>query len=98
MTQADFIACLESQLGLHGVAYDGAELLEWVASMWPHLADDPDVQRWAGEFAEGRTLVWQRRRGAEPVGTFGCRERLNWTGNGEGHASQRMARPNTPSL
>jgi hypothetical protein len=54
MTPADFVAWLESALALYGVAFDRAELLDWVASMWPWIADDPDVERWASEFIEGR--------------------------------------------
>jgi hypothetical protein len=54
MTQPDFLACLESDLALRGVAFDRAELLPWVSSMWPWIEDDPDVPRWAGEFVEAR--------------------------------------------
>jgi hypothetical protein len=49
MTQPDFAALLESHLALFaGVPYDRAELLAWVAAMSPHIEDDPDVGRWAG--------------------------------------------------
>jgi hypothetical protein len=54
MTQADFSACLETYLALRGAAFERAELLAWVAAMWPWLEDDPDVGRWAGEFLEAR--------------------------------------------
>jgi hypothetical protein len=50
MTQADFIPLLESDLALLGVAYDRSELLAYVASMWPWIADDPDAGRLAREF------------------------------------------------
>jgi hypothetical protein len=56
MTQADFVACLQTDLALRGVAYDRAELLAWVAAMWPWLEDEPDVGRWAGEFVGGRRV------------------------------------------
>ena len=56
MTQPDFIVMLESNLALRGVAFNRAELLAWVACLWPHILDDPDVHRWAGEFVEARTV------------------------------------------
>jgi hypothetical protein len=37
------------------VAFERAELLAYVAGMWPWMEDDPDVGRWAGEFLEART-------------------------------------------
>ena len=37
---------------LRGVAFERAELLAYVASMWPWIADDPDAGRWAGKFLE----------------------------------------------
>ena len=55
MTQRDFVRCLESDLALRGVAFERAELLAYVASMWPWISDDPDAGRWAGEFLEART-------------------------------------------
>jgi hypothetical protein len=57
MSQPDFIACLETDLALRGVAYDRRELLAWVASMRPWIEDDPDVGRWAGEFIEARASL-----------------------------------------
>jgi hypothetical protein len=61
MTQRDFVRCLESDLALRGVACERAELLTWIASMWPHIAEDPDVGRWAGEFLEARTAPLRGR-------------------------------------
>jgi hypothetical protein len=55
MTPADFLGCLESDPALRGVACERAELLAYVASMWPWIEDDPDAGRWAGEFLEART-------------------------------------------
>ena len=52
MSQADFIRSLETDLAYRGVAFDRGELLAWVASMWPHVSEDPDAGRWAGEFAQ----------------------------------------------
>jgi hypothetical protein len=57
MTPPDIVACLETALALRGVAYERAELLAWTAAMWPWLEDDPDVERWAGEFIEGRAAL-----------------------------------------
>jgi hypothetical protein len=45
---------------LRGVAFERAELLAYVASMWSSVEDDPDAGRWAGEFLEARTAL---RRG-----------------------------------
>jgi hypothetical protein len=56
MTQADFIPMRESQLALSGVPFERAELLAWVAFMWPYIADDPDSVRWAVEFVEARRV------------------------------------------
>jgi hypothetical protein len=50
MTQPDFLAMLETDLALRGVAWARAELIAYVASMWPWMDDDPDVARWAEEF------------------------------------------------
>jgi hypothetical protein len=55
MTQPDFLAGLEHDLALRGVGFERAELLAYVASMWPWMEDDPDAGRWAGEFLEART-------------------------------------------
>jgi hypothetical protein len=58
VTQAGFITMLESHLALcASVPYDRSELLAWVAAMWPHIEDDPDAGRWAGEFIEARRSV-----------------------------------------
>jgi hypothetical protein len=43
---------LESDLALRSVAFNRAELLAWVASMWPWIAGDRDVGRWARVFME----------------------------------------------
>ena len=35
-----------------GVPFDRAELLDYVASMWPWIDDDPDTGHWAQAFIE----------------------------------------------
>jgi hypothetical protein len=58
MTQADFLESLEAELRLRHVAFDRLMLTEFVASVWPLIADDPDVRLWAGEFiASGNATV-----------------------------------------
>jgi hypothetical protein len=56
MNQPGFFASLEIQLALGGVPFDRAELLAWVASMWPHIENDPYVTRWACEFVKTTRL------------------------------------------
>jgi hypothetical protein len=46
---------LATDLALRGVAFDRAELLAWVSSMWPWCEDDPNVRRWANGFVMART-------------------------------------------
>jgi hypothetical protein len=57
MTQPDFIALLEADLRQRPLAFDRAELLAFVASMWPWVEDDPDVGHWAQVFAESGLAV-----------------------------------------
>jgi hypothetical protein len=57
MTQPDFIALLEADLRRYRLAFDRAELLAFVASLWPWIEDDPDVGRWAQAFAEAGLAV-----------------------------------------
>jgi hypothetical protein len=52
MTKAEFIAALEQELQLRGVAFSRADLLAFVASAWPLIEDEPDVMFWAREFLE----------------------------------------------
>jgi hypothetical protein len=54
MTPADFLPSLEQELQLLGVPHDRGELLAWIADAWPLIEDDPDVGRWAREYAEVR--------------------------------------------
>jgi hypothetical protein len=54
MTPADFLPSLEQELHLLGVPHDRGELLAWVADALPLIEDDPDVGRWAREYAEVR--------------------------------------------
>jgi hypothetical protein len=58
MTQGDFLAILEYELRLQGVAFGRADLLAFVASAWVWIDEDPDVTFWAREFiASGRASV-----------------------------------------
>jgi len=52
MTQADFLAALELELRLRGIAFSRADLLDFVASVWPLAQEDPDAAFWAREFIE----------------------------------------------
>jgi hypothetical protein len=50
MTKVDFLASIEEELRLRGIAFERSALVEYIASMWPWIDRDPDVYRWAGEF------------------------------------------------
>ena len=52
LVQADFTTMLSHELHLRGHAVELWELAEWVRCLWPHIQDDPDPYRWAGEFLE----------------------------------------------
>jgi hypothetical protein len=52
MTPAVFLLSLEQELHLLGIPHDRGALLAWIESAWPLIEDDPDVGRWAGEYAE----------------------------------------------
>jgi hypothetical protein len=54
MAQSEFLALLESELSLRGQPFERAELVEWLACVWPHVEDDPDVYFWAGQFLEAQ--------------------------------------------
>jgi hypothetical protein len=54
MSQAEFLPLLETELQLHGAAFDRSELRTWLEAIWPHVEDDPDVYFWAGEFLESQ--------------------------------------------
>jgi hypothetical protein len=51
MNQPTFLDSLEWELTLRGHAVDRAEVRAFVASAWPLIEDDPDLTRWAGEYA-----------------------------------------------
>jgi hypothetical protein len=57
MTPADFLPWIETELVKWGEPFDWAALAEWVRCMWPHIQEDPDPYRWAGEFLEARRAV-----------------------------------------
>jgi hypothetical protein len=50
VTQVDFLAMLETDLALRGVAFDRAELLAYVASMWPWIETTPTPAAGPGSF------------------------------------------------
>jgi hypothetical protein len=52
MTRLEFVILLVEELQLRGQPFEHAALAEWLASMWPHVQEDPDPYRWAGEFLE----------------------------------------------
>jgi hypothetical protein len=58
MNQPDFLTALEQELRLRGIGFDRADLLEFVADVWPLAQENPDVAFWAQEFLEsGRGSV-----------------------------------------
>ena len=61
MTQPDFVRRLEAALARRGLAFEPAELLAWVASTWQRVQQDPDAERWAGEFLEARAARTKER-------------------------------------
>jgi hypothetical protein len=57
LAQPDFVGMLSHELRLRGHSVELWELAEWVRCLWPHIAEDPDVWRWANEWAEARRAV-----------------------------------------
>ena len=52
MSLPDFLAGLEAELRLCGVAFSQADLLAFADAVWPLGEDDPDPVRWADAFIE----------------------------------------------
>src|ERR1700736_4681041 len=52
MNQTDFAAALEQELQLGDVTFTRADVLDFVASVWPLVQEDPDITFWAREFIE----------------------------------------------
>jgi hypothetical protein len=50
MTQPDFTLALEQELQLRGIPFSRADLLAFVASVWPLAQDEPDPVTWANLF------------------------------------------------
>jgi hypothetical protein len=50
MSRDDFTAALESELQLRSVPFSRADLLTFVADVWPLAEDDADVAKWADAF------------------------------------------------
>lgn len=58
MTQAEFLAALEQELTLRGIGFSRADLVAFVADVWPLAQENPDVTFWAQAFLEsGRGSV-----------------------------------------
>jgi hypothetical protein len=51
MTPADFLTALESHLRTHAIPFARAELIAFVESSWPLIADNPDVVDWCERLA-----------------------------------------------
>ena len=47
MTRDAFTAALEEQLRIRGYSFSRADVLDFVASVWPLAEDDPDPVLWA---------------------------------------------------
>ena len=52
MNQTAFTLALEQELQLRAVGFSRAELLEFVADVWPLAEENPDVAFWAREFID----------------------------------------------
>jgi len=52
VTREAFTAALEEQLRIQGIVFSLAELLDFVESVWPLAADDPDPVIWAQRFID----------------------------------------------
>ena len=54
MTQADFVAGLERELQLRGVAFDRRDLETFAQDVWTLAEENPDTVRWAEAFLLAR--------------------------------------------
>ena len=52
MNHTDFATALEQELQLEGIGFSRADLLEFVADVWPLAQENPDVAFWAREFID----------------------------------------------
>jgi hypothetical protein len=52
MSHPDFLAGLEVELRLRGVAFSRADVLAFVGDVWQLALEDPDPVRWADAFVE----------------------------------------------
>jgi hypothetical protein len=52
MNQTDFVLALEQELQLRGIRFQRADLVDFVASVWPLAQENPDVAFWAREFID----------------------------------------------
>jgi hypothetical protein len=97
LTQPDFLSALERELRFRGVAFSRAQLMAFVASVWPLAEEDPDMTFWAREFiVEDRAQidgVWLRPEEARAVvraiadNVFCSNEALKRANNKTGHAT-----------
>jgi hypothetical protein len=54
MSKQSFLSALAWQLTLAGVPYVRPDLEAFVAAVWPLAEEQPDVSRWAREYAEAQ--------------------------------------------
>jgi hypothetical protein len=52
MTRPDFLAQLETALQQTARPFERATVLAFVADCWPLSEEDPDAERWTGEFLD----------------------------------------------
>jgi hypothetical protein len=57
MTAQDFLAQVEAHLQLHATPFSRAELMAWVQSTWPLIADDPCPEKWCDAFLDAAPLA-----------------------------------------
>jgi hypothetical protein len=65
MSHPDFLAGLEQELRLRGVAFSRADVLAFAGDVWQLAEDDPDPVRWADAFAES---IYGRTQAGRPTG------------------------------
>src|SRR5947207_453461 len=56
--QETFLHALLQELHVRGLAPDAPDVRAFVAGAWPLIVEDPDVPRWATEYARGSHLAY----------------------------------------
>jgi hypothetical protein len=54
---SEFVHTLERELRLRNMPFRHADVIVFVACSWTAIDDDPDPERWAGEFLEATSLT-----------------------------------------